>query len=62
MATKSFLKNITVKNRASASAFIDALEHAEGKKRKTINVDKSIESVKDKEKIRRLFNKQSSEL
>ena len=57
MATKSFLKNITIKSKASASAFIKALEHAEGKKRKVVDVDKGIETVKDSEKIRKIFNK-----
>ena len=55
MATKSFLKNITIKNRMSATALIDALENAEGKKRKKVHIDKSIETVKDKKKIKEMF-------
>lgn len=57
MATKSFLKNITIKNRMSATAFINALENAEGKSRKNVKIDKSVETVKDKEKIRKIFSK-----
>ena len=34
MATKSFLKNITIKDRKSAENFIKALENAEKKKAK----------------------------
>ncbi len=57
MATKSFLKNILIKNRASATAFIDALENAEGKNRKKVQFDKSVETVKDKEQIKKIFGK-----
>lgn len=57
MATKSFLKNITIKNRTLANAFINALENAEGKGRKKVELDKSVETVKDDEKIRKIFNK-----
>ena len=57
MATKSFLKNISIKSKSSATAFIDALENAEGKKKKSVKFDKSVETVKDKDKIRKLFKK-----
>lgn len=57
MATKSFLKNIIIKKKTSANAFIDALEHAEGKSRKKVNFDKAVEDVKDPDKIRKLFKK-----
>ena len=36
MATKSFLKNISIKNRKSANSFISALENAEKKARKKL--------------------------
>lgn len=36
MATKSFLKDITIKNRKSCEALVNALEHAEGKKSKDV--------------------------
>lgn len=57
MATKSFLKNITIKSKLSANSFIDALENAEGKGRKTVEIDRKTETVKDSEKIRKIFNK-----
>ena len=57
MATKSFLKNITIKSRTSANAFINALENAEGKGRKKVKIDKSVETVKNNETIRKIFTK-----
>ena len=57
MSTKSFLKNINIKNSASASTFIDALENAAGKGKKKVKLDRAIETVKDSEKIRKLFSK-----
>lgn len=57
MATKSFLKNIVIKDRKSTEKFINALENASGKKAKKINMDKRIEEVTDKEQIRKIFNK-----
>lgn len=57
MATKSFLKNIVIKNRDSANKFINALEKAENKKAKKVKVDKMVENITDKEKIRKIFNK-----
>ncbi len=57
MATKSFLKNIIIKDRKSTENFINALENASGKKAKKINMDKRIEEVTDKEQIRKIFNK-----
>lgn len=55
MATKSFLKNIAIKNRKDANSFIIALENAENKGRKKVNINTRVEMVKDKEKIRRIF-------
>ncbi len=57
MATKSFLKNISIKSKTSATAFIDALENAEGKKKKSVKVDKAIETVKDENTIRKIFKR-----
>jgi len=57
MATKSFLKNIVIKDKKSASKFIDALEKAENKKAKKVNFDKMVEDVTDSEQIRKIFNK-----
>lgn len=53
MATKSFLKNITIKDRKSAENFIKALENAEKKK---VTFDKRTEDVTDSEEIRKLFS------
>lgn len=55
MATKSFLKNIVIKDRKSASTFIDALENAEGKKKKDVKLDKRVEYVDDSKKIKEMF-------
>lgn len=55
MATKSFLKNIIIKDKKSVAAFIDALENAEGKKRKKVRIDKLVEDIDDKQKIRKIF-------
>ena len=57
MATKSFLKNISIKSKTSATAFIDALENTEGKKKKSVKVDKAIETVKDENTIRKIFKR-----
>lgn len=56
MATKSFLKNITIKDRKSAENFIKALENAEKKKAKKVTFDKRTEDVTDSEEIRKLFS------
>ena len=56
MATKSFLKNITIKSKKDADNFINALENAENKKTKQIKIDKMVEDVKDSAKIRKIFN------
>lgn len=56
MATKSFLKNIVIKDRKSAGSFIDALEKAENKKAKEVNIDKMVENVTDSKQIRKIFS------
>ncbi len=55
MATKSFLKNIVIKNRKSATSFISALENAENKGRKKVTFNTPINTVKDKENIKKMF-------
>lgn len=55
MATKSFLKNIVIKDRKSAEKFINALEKAENKKAKSIKVNVKVEEIKDSEQIRKMF-------
>ena len=56
MATKSFLKNITIRNRKDAERFVNALENAEKKKAKKVNFDKMVEEVKYSEQIRKIFS------
>lgn len=56
MATKSFLKNITIKDSKSAEKFIKALENAENKKAKVVRFDKRVEDVKDSNQIRKMFS------
>ena len=55
MATKSFLKNIVIKDKKVAGNFIDALNNAKNKKAKKVVVDKRIENIMDKEHIRKIF-------
>ncbi len=57
MATKSFFKEITIKNRKSADKFINALENAENKKSKVIEIDKMAKNVTDGSTIRKIFKK-----
>lgn len=59
MATKSFLKNIIIKDSKSAIAFIEALENAEGKKKKKVEIDRLIEDVEDSVKIKEIFSKKN---
>jgi hypothetical protein len=55
MATKSFEKNIVIKNRKDAERFISALEHASGKKSKEVYVREQVGDVKDNNVIRKIF-------
>ena len=57
MATKSFLKEIIIKDKKSAENFINALENAENKKAKKIKINKMVEDITDKERIRKIFSK-----
>lgn len=59
MATKSFLKNIVITNKKSATAFIEALEHAEGKKQKNVKFDRLVEDIEDSKKIKEMFKKKN---
>lgn len=56
MATKSFLKNITIKKRMPAGKFLNALEHAENKTAKCTKIDKRVEYIEDNKIIRNIFN------
>ena len=55
MATKSFLKNIVITDRKKASAFVSALENAENKGRKKVDVNVPIRTRTDKETIKKMF-------
>ena len=57
VATKSFLKEITIKNKKSAENLLNALENAEKKCAKKVVFDKRVEEVKDSETIKRMFSK-----
>lgn len=56
MATKSFLREIIIKNKKSAEKFIDTLENAENKKAKKVKINKMVQDVTDCEQIRKIFN------
>lgn len=56
MATKSFLREIIIKNKKSAEKFIDALENAENKKAEKVKINKMVQDVTDCEQIRKIFN------
>lgn len=54
MATKSILKNITIKDKALGCAFVSALENAQKKGCKTVTFKKSCTTVKG-ENIKKIF-------
>ena len=56
MATKSFLKNITIKSRKDAEKFLKALENAENKQAKVVKFDKRVEEIKDSATIKKMFS------
>lgn len=56
MATKSFLKNIVIKDKKAATRFINALENAENKKSKNVKIDKMVKEITDGETIRKIFS------
>lgn len=55
MATKSFLKNIIIKDSQSAKSFISALENAEKKGRKKITINAGVKEITNKESIKKMF-------
>ena len=57
MATKSFLKDINITDKKSATSFIQAQENEEKKGRKKVSFNKNVETIKDKNKIREIFKK-----
>lgn len=57
MATKSFLKEIVIKDKKATESFINALENAENKKAKKVRIKKMVEDITDSERIRKIFSK-----
>ena len=55
MATKSFLKSVAFKDKTSAKSFVSALENADKKSRKKVIVTKKVETIKDSDKIKKIF-------
>ena len=55
MATKSFFKDIDIKDRTSARSFVSALENADNKGRKKVVISKKVETIKDSDKIKEIF-------
>ena len=49
MATKSFLKNISIKNKNDSRNFVKALEKAETKKNKKVTLSKAVVQVNGNE-------------
>lgn len=56
MATKSFLKNITIKNKSECNNLVKALENAANKHQPKITFSKSY-SVATREDVRKMFAK-----
>lgn len=54
MATKSFLKNIDIKDRDMARSFVSALENSENKKSKDVVLKRTCQEIKS-EKIKAIF-------
>ncbi len=55
MATKSFSKEIVIKDKKRAFSFLSALENAENKGRKKVNINVPVKTIKDKETIKKMF-------
>lgn len=55
MATKSFLKSISVQNKNKADCFVRALENAENKGRKRVVIKERAQTISNKEKIKKIF-------
>lgn len=54
MATKSFLKDVTIKDKKNAERFLNAIEAAEKAHKNKVNVDYT--TIEDKKTIKRIFN------
>ena len=55
VATKSFLKNVIIKDKKTASSFVSALENAEKRERKNVKIASSVKTIEDKETIKKMF-------
>lgn len=55
MATESFFRDIVIKDRKSAKAFINALEKAERKPVKEIKYNIPVNTITDKKIIQEMF-------
>ena len=58
MATKSILKTIHIKDRTTTISFVNALEHAKGKKEKTVKMSRACSEASRKE-IALMFGEQN---
>lgn len=58
MATKSFLKDIVIKDRESAKKLVLALENAEKKGKKKVYLNAKSKEINDSETIRKMFEVQ----
>lgn len=54
MATKSILKNITIKDKAYCRSFVSALENSQYKHSKQVTTDKKIRDL-SREEIKKVF-------
>lgn len=57
MATKSFFKENNIENEKEAIVFLEALEKAEKKAKKIKKVDVSYKNIRNKDEIKRIFEK-----
>lgn len=55
MATRSFLKNIVIKDRKSANSLVSALENAENKSKKEVTIRSKVKTIDDKDTIKKMF-------
>ena len=60
MATKSILKNITIKEKVTSRSLINALENADKKKTKNFTFSRGVR-VADKELIKKLFGEEKND-
>lgn len=56
MATKSIYKNVNIKNKVLAKGLLTALENAEGRKGKEVQLQKSFEEIRGDD-LKKLFKK-----